>query len=156
MASSLVSKMAANSLNFPLANVPSAITCAAACPRFSDVPQVRIMASGKCTFVFTTGQLKFHCPCEKGEFHLGSMVDPNEECKLCDHKLQLHQDAVPFKPSSIYGIQPQGPPIFPEFSSCSLSKLAVMIDEDVKDTGLCRIGSILSLPSHAIADDIHR
>ncbi|RAH59593.1 hypothetical protein BO85DRAFT_467332 [Aspergillus piperis CBS 112811] len=71
--------MAANSLNLPLANVPSAITCAAACPRSSNVPQVRIMASGKCTFIFTTGQLKFHCPCEKGEFHLGSMVDPNEE-----------------------------------------------------------------------------
>ncbi|PWY72095.1 hypothetical protein BO83DRAFT_446512 [Aspergillus eucalypticola CBS 122712] len=143
--------MAANSLDLPLANVPSAITCAAACPRFSNVPQVRIMASGKCTFVFTTGQLKFHCPCEKGEFHLGSMVDPNEECKLCDHQLQLHQDAVPFKPSSIYGFQPQGPPHLPTVFKAVAS---VIIDEDVKDTGLCRIADDVTVSprQHTVAE----
>ncbi|PYH70284.1 ATP-binding protein [Aspergillus vadensis CBS 113365] len=77
--------MAIDSLN------SSAMTNAA-CPQIPNAP-VRILASGKCTFILTAGRLKFYCPCDKGTFHLSS-VDPDEKCERCEHTLNYHEDAV--------------------------------------------------------------
>ncbi|GKZ30478.1 hypothetical protein AbraIFM66950_009252 [Aspergillus brasiliensis] len=76
-------------------------------PKVSSVPRLRIMASGKCTFVYKSGKAQVHCPCEKGEFHLSSTVDPNKKCGWGEHTLDCHEDAMTIETSVLQRTQKQ-------------------------------------------------
>lgn len=123
--------MAASSLN------SSAMTNAA-CPQIPNAP-VRILASGKCTFILTTGRLKFYCPCDKGTFHLSS-VDPDKKCERCEHTLNFHEDAVS---SAVSQRTEQGWYLFPPVYTVAYH-IAVMPDEDGSETEYRWIGLISS------------
>ena len=137
---SLIPRMATDSLN-------SSVMTNAACPQIPNAP-VRILASGKCTFILTTGRLKFYCPCDKGTFHLSS-VDSDKKCERCEHTLNFHEDAVS---SAVSQSTKQGWYLFPLFHAVAYH-IAVMPGEDGIEIECRWIGSISSPNTYSMADN---
>jgi hypothetical protein len=56
-------------------------------------PSVRIMASGRCTAVFSSGRRKTPCDCPQGIFGIQQGAHDDPECQDCAHPLSQHEDA---------------------------------------------------------------
>jgi len=60
-------------------------------------PSVRIMASGRCTAVFSSGRRKVPCDCPQGIFGIQQGAHDDPECQDCAHPLSQHED-LPLDP----------------------------------------------------------
>ncbi|KAL5356892.1 hypothetical protein BJX96DRAFT_143569, partial [Aspergillus floccosus] len=53
---------------------------------------LRIMASGKCRGIITSGRINLPCPCEQGIFAISSTSNVQKRCTHCNHTIGEHED----------------------------------------------------------------